>query len=301
MKLVKAFFSLVEILTAAEVGMFSIRRGFIKFLVLILFSLNFSCAHVGLKYSGDYQSELSGPGRVVVEKSYPVRWLAVLCGGTFWAFGGMCWGYFVYPTDSMTDEVRQKAITTLSSQVPDFRLSKENLDPYQWKFFYENAQVISGTEYTKLKDQEALQASQAQTNSQTNSQASSRGSQSEKEKKNFDLKAFEEGIVSKPSKKELMYSETDSFPMGWPEKWYFESSGYRYWTIVGDIKENQSTAMASSASKVQELLIKEFPQKNYKETPTFETTHNHVKKINGKYQSWRIVRVSHSDVSKLVR
>lgn len=275
-----------------------VRRNFVvRFLILVLFSLNFSCSHVGLKYSGEYQSELSGPGRVVVEKSYPVRWLAVLCGGTFWAFGGMCWGYFVYPTDSMTEEVRQKAVATLSSQVPDFRLSKENLDPYQWKFLYENAQVISGADYKKLKDQEALQTSQAQSNSQSQSQ----GSQAEKEKKNFDVKAFEESIVSKPSKKELMFSETDSFPMGWPEKWYFESSDYRYWTIVGDIKENQSTAMASSAAKVQELLVKEFPQKDYRETPHFETTHNHVKKINGKYQSWRIVRVSHTDVSKLVR
>ncbi|MGZ3793780.1 MAG: hypothetical protein ACXVCP_15615 [Bdellovibrio sp.] len=272
------------------------KRFLVRVSLFVLLAFNFACSHVGLKYSGDYQSELSGPGRVVVEKSYPVRWLAVLCGGIFWAFGGMCWGYTVYPTDSMTEEVRQKAMTTLAAQVPDYRLTKETLDPNQWKFMYENAMVISGKDYKELKDQEKTQAQVKEDQSKQ-----SQNSLSDKEKKAFDMKVFESSIVSKPSKNEMMYSENDSFPMGWPEKWYFESADYRYWTIVGDLKENQSTAMAASAAKVQELLAREFPQKNYKEVPRFETTHNHVKKIKGKYQSWRIVRVSHDDVSKLAR
>ncbi len=259
-----------------------------KFFLLTLVLTNLSCSHIGMKYTADYQSDLSGPGQVVAEKSYPVRWLAILCGGTFWAYGGACWGYLAYPTDSMITEIKQNALGKLGSQAPDYQLSKESLDPYQWKFFYENARVINGDDYQKIKNQEQQAA-----NNSTRSYAH--------ETKSFDIKSFESNIVSKPSEKELLYSEADDFPMGWPEKWYFESPEYRYWTIVGDIKENQSTAMASSATKIQEILSREFPQKNYKETPNFETTHNHVKKINGKYQSWRIVRVLHRDVTRLTR
>lgn len=279
--------------------MFSIfdKSFFIRAFLLILIAFEIGCSHVSLKYSGDYQSELLGPGRIVMEKSYPVRWLAVLCGGTFWAFGGMCWGYTVYPTDSMTEEVRQKAITALGSQVPDYRLKEESLDHSQWKFMYEHSVVISGQDYKDLVDQEQKHREQLTQNQTHQTQKNVTSNENNR----FDVKAFESSIVSKPSKNELLYSENDNFPIGWPEKWYFESPDYRYWTIVGDIKENQSTAMASSASKVQELLAKEFPQKNYKEIPRFETTHNHVKKIHGKYQSWRIVRISHGNVTKLLR
>ncbi|MGZ3774252.1 MAG: hypothetical protein ACXVCY_04055 [Pseudobdellovibrionaceae bacterium] len=272
------------------------RRFIIHVLLVTLIFFNISCSHVGLKYTGEYQSDLSGPGRVVVEKSYPVRWLAALCGGTFWAFGGFCWGYTIYPTDSMTEEVRNKAIAALGAQVPDYRLSKENLDPYQWKFMYENVHVVSGIDYKKLTEQEALQEKEKQKQVAQTAQ-----SQNSKEQNNFDINTFEQSIVTKPSKNDVLFSGNDQFPTGWPEKWYFESPQYRYWTIVGDIKDNQSTAMASSAAKAHEVLLKEFPQKDYKETPHFETTHNYVKKINGKYQSWRIVRVSHGDVSQLVR
>jgi hypothetical protein len=244
---------------------------------------------VGLKYSGEYRSELSGPGQVNAEKSYPIRWLAILCGGTFWAYGGACWGYLAYPTDSMTAEIKQKALSTLGAQVPDFQISKESLDPNQWKFFYESAQVISGNEYQKLKEKENSPLGPTKQLSAENSNS------------DFDLSAFEKGIVSKPTQTELLYSSKDQFPSGWPEKWYFESPEYRYWTIVGDIKENQSTAMASSGIKIQEVLSKEFPQRSYKELPKFETTHNHVKKIGDKYQSWRIIRVQHNEVTKLVR
>lgn len=259
-----------------------------QLLLLVTLFISVSCSHIGMKYTGDYHSELSGPGQVVAEKSYPVRWLAILCGGTFWAYGGACWGYLAYPTDSMTSEIKQNALSKLSSQVPDYQIAKETLDPYQWKFFYDNARIINGDEYLKQMNQESQLANSSSTATL-------------QESKGFDVKSFEANIVSKPTEQDLLYSDSDDFPMGWPQKWYFESPDYRYWTIVGDIKENQSTAMASSASKIQELLSKEFPQKNFKEVPPVETTHNHVKKINGKYQSWRIVRALHRDVTRLTR
>lgn len=249
-----------------------------------------SCSHVGLKYTGDYQSELSGPGQIVVEKSYPVRWLAVLCGGTFWAYGGACWGYVLFPTDSMINEVKEKALSSLGAQVPDFKLSEEKLDPYQWKFMYENARLITGINYENLKTQEL---SLGKTIDESSTKL--------KNDPKFDIKSFEDSIVTKPKSSDLLYSESDAFPNGWPEQWYFESPQYRYWTIVGDIKDNPSTAMASSAAKIQEVLSKEFPQRNYKAIPPFETTHNHVKKIRGRYQSWRIVRVQHNDVTKMAQ
>jgi len=247
-----------------------------------------SCNHVGLKYKAEFESNEKGSGVVLSEKSYPVRWLAVMCGGTFWAYGGACWFYYMYPTDSMTTEIRKSAIDKLASEVPDFKIKKETLEPNQWTFLFEQSQILTGVEYQKFISEESKLASKKTIDTQ-----------SPQQNVEIDLKDFEQSIVSKPSKNEVFYSDKDGFPNGWPEKWYFETSKFRYWTIVGELKDNQSSAMTSSAIKAQEVLSKEFPRNTYKTLPKFESTHNQIKKIKGQYQSWRIIRVLHEEVAKL--
>jgi hypothetical protein len=249
-----------------------------------------SCSHVGLKYHAEFESKEKGQGVVVGEKSYSVRWLAMLCGGTFWAYGGACWLYYLYPTDDMTDEIRKTSLNTLASQVPDFKVKKEGLELNQWVFLYDQTQVLTGVDYTKFK----------QTELATSTGKSDKPDLTPK-KDAVDITAFEQSIITKPTKSEILYTEKDGFPNGWPEKWYFETQQYKYWTVVGELKENQSSAMTSSAIKAQEILSKEFPLNSYKAIPKFETTHNQVKKIKGQYQSWRIVRVFHDEVVSLVR
>ena len=83
----------------------------------------------------------------------------------------------------------------------------------------------------------------------------------------------------------------DKIPENWPQKHYYETDEFRYWSIPSDILKDQNDAILSSKNKADLILAKEFPNKQVNSIK-FETTHMEVVKYNDKYRSWRLVRVS---------
>lgn len=111
------------------------------------------------------------------------------------------------------------------------------------------------------------------------------------------VEEFEKSIVDKPTKKDIIWSDKSEFPMSWPQKWFYETDRYKYWTVVGGRKSNQAEAIQESLKKAEEIIGTEFPRSRYKSPVTFETTHIEVKRVEGLFEGWRIVRVKHSEVS----
>lgn len=74
------------------------------------------------------------------------------------------------------------------------------------------------------------------------------------------------------------------FPDGWPEQWYYERDGYRYWTIVGDRSPTSTDSIVSSKKRADEVMKAEGISQ-------YDTTANELRNVDGKVESWRIIRV----------
>lgn len=99
---------------------------------------------------------------------------------------------------------------------------------------------------------------------------------------------FEKTIPKTASDDEIaLINFFDKIPANWPQKHYYETDEYRYWSIPSEILSDQNEAVISSKNKADSILAKEFPTLSIK----YETTHMEVVKYNNKYRSWRLVRV----------
>jgi|GEM_PF-606299 len=104
-------------------------------------------------------------------------------------------------------------------------------------------------------------------------------------------KEFEKTIPKIASNEELALTNYfDKIPENWPQKIYYETDEFRYWSIPGEIVTDQNEATLSSKNKADIILSKEFPNKPIN-TINYETTHMELLKYNGKYRSWRLVRI----------
>jgi hypothetical protein len=83
----------------------------------------------------------------------------------------------------------------------------------------------------------------------------------------------------------------DKIPENWPQKNYYETEDFRYWSIPSDIVNDQNEATISSKNKADMILAKEFPAKSLGEIH-YETTHMEMINHNNKYRSWRLVRIA---------
>lgn len=102
---------------------------------------------------------------------------------------------------------------------------------------------------------------------------------------------FEKTIPKIASDEELALTNYfDKIPESWPQKIYYETDGYRYWSIPSEVLTDQNEAVLSSKNKADVILSKEFPDKPLSSI-NYETTHMEMVKYNGKYRSWRLVRV----------
>ncbi len=103
---------------------------------------------------------------------------------------------------------------------------------------------------------------------------------------------FEKTIPKIASDDELALTNYfDKIPENWPQKIYYETDEFRYWSIPGETVTDQNEATLSSKNKADIILSKEFPDKPLSAI-NYETTHMEMVKYNGKYRSWRLVRVA---------
>jgi hypothetical protein len=237
----------------------------IFFLILFLFS---SCRHLTLSYDAKVKGKKKGVALVEYKKSYRKKELSISCWLTFWIYGGTCWGYALRPWSNDKRKIARDAkreITT-AFEGDEYEIVDETIDFVSWDKEMSYNRIVF-------------------------TDASSRGN-----KKDVDPKEFEATISEKPTKKDIVYTEKSTFPSGWPQKWFYETENYKYWTVVGEKKTNPSSAMISSKKKAENIINTEFPLAKYKREIPYETTHNEVKKIEGRYESWRIIRVKQSDI-----
>jgi len=107
-------------------------------------------------------------------------------------------------------------------------------------------------------------------------------------------KDIENSIPKKSSLKDIRTkNELDQIPSNWPQMYYYETEEYRYWTISGDISNDQTQAVLSSKSKA-DIIVKSEYSANNMETTKYTTTHMELVKFDGKFRSWRIIQISKS-------
>lgn len=111
-----------------------------------------------------------------------------------------------------------------------------------------------------------------------------------------DIKKFEESIPKKATAVELVTQTDDSFPESWPQKWFFETDEFAYWTIKSDPTKTHNQAMETSNKLATELVKREYPRSKYKRDLDFDTTHTEIKKVRGKFVGWRIIRIKQSEI-----
>lgn len=107
-------------------------------------------------------------------------------------------------------------------------------------------------------------------------------------------KEFEKSIPRKPGKEDRPGEDSlDKIPSSWPQRYYYETDEFRYWTICGEVVQSQSEAVISSKNKADEVFYSEFPQSRYGNL-SYETTHMEINSAGNKYKSWRIIRAPRS-------
>lgn len=111
------------------------------------------------------------------------------------------------------------------------------------------------------------------------------------------VEEFEKSIVAKPAASEIKKDLTRGIPSSWPQKWFYETETYKYWTVKGERQSDQALAHSDSIEKASKIIESEFPQDRYSRKMPFETTHMEVRRVEGQFESWRIIRVKQYDIA----
>jgi len=107
---------------------------------------------------------------------------------------------------------------------------------------------------------------------------------------------FEKSIPTRklqPKKDNLV--DPNQLPADWPQHFFYETADYKYWTVSGDFKEDQTSAMLSSKDKADSIVQAELLKEKYG-TIFPETTHLEMVTVDNLFKSWRIVRVKRSSI-----
>jgi hypothetical protein len=223
-----------------------------------------------LNYQAQVETEKKGLADFTYTRSYDTSGLAATCWLTFWIYGGTCWGYLFRPTNGDQDEFRSDAESELATQI-------------QGRYEIRMAQVVR-TNWSSESTSHTLNFERAIATKAERTDAPAPTS----------VEEFEKSIPEKITREERAKSSDPGFPPGWPEKWFYETEGYKYWTIVGEKARTAAESMILSKKKADQVISAEFPK--LMNSLKYETTHNEVKRIDGKFESWRVIRVRQRDL-----
>ena len=212
-----------------------------------------------LDYRASVQKENTEVAQFEFRKSYDTSGLAWGCGLTFWFYGGICWGYVAKPFASDQAMIRNDVRMELAAlNIGGYEILQESIRRINWN-----------SELTQRNISFTATA-----------------------KPTITPEDFEKTIIEKP-RAGAPSAKKSEFPSGWPEKWFYETQDYKYWTIVGDRAANSTDAMMNSKKKADQVIATEFPGAKVIQ---YETTHNDIKSVDGRFESWRIIRVRQSDI-----
>ncbi len=248
--------------------------------LILLFSLLVGCTHATFKYEANLQHENLGNYEFIYSHTYPTEneyW----CGFTAMFYGGSCWSYLSMPNSEQADLLTFNALAELNKQIGDnhYKINRATLSRVNWGHgTTQNTLVALGP----ISNQRVSIASN-------------------KTKGSISPEDFEKTIIEKRSKNDLASSGEDNFPKDWPNKWYYETTEYRYWTVVGKSAIDPTEAMKSSKTKADSIISFEFSPAQYKRTMPYETTHNEVTRVDSAYKSWRVIRVKQSDAAMYLK
>jgi hypothetical protein len=248
--------------------------------LILLFSLLVGCTHATFKYEASIQHDSLGDYEFIYSHTYPTDneyW----CGFTAMFYGGACWSYLSMPNNEQADLLVINATSELNKQIGDnrYKTTRSKVSRVNWGHgIIQNNLIALGP----VSNQHRSVASY-------------------KTKGDISPEDFEKTIIEKRSKKDLTSSGENNFPKDWPNKWYYETKEYRYWTVVGKSAIDPTEAMKSSKNKADSIISFEFNPSQYKRTMPYQTTHNEVAIMGSAYKSWRIIRVKQSDAIMLLK
>ena len=241
-------------------------------LFISVLSAALGCSHMTVTYRAKVEADNKESAQFELRKTYDSSAMAWTCGLTAIFYGGACWFYLIKPTGGDRAMIRDEARLTLDSMnLGRFEIVEETFSRPRWskEETHKNIVFLRG-------DRGAETASVPQP-----------------ERRSVTPEEFEKTIVEKP--RAGAPARKSEFPSGWPEKWFYETQDYKYWTIVGEKANNSPDAMINSKRKADQVIASEFPNAG---NVRYETTHNEIKNVDGRFESWRIIRVRHADVAK---
>lgn len=243
------------------------------------------CTHVALNYDADVITADQQRATYRFSSSYPTN-LGLLCGVTFWFYGGLCWSFLLMPFDNHRALTEQDARRDLAQRfgAGGYQVQNSRVTMAGWQ-----ARPQEGRVY-------GLQAAEHTPPPSVHASAPRRQAPS----RELSPEEFEANIPRRKSKAEILYTATDDFPESWPRKWYYQTGEFKYWTIVGDPNSDPTESIANSKEKADKLMATEFPSQRFGTVP-YETTHQEVKRFQNLYKSWRIVRVAKKDIAMQAR
>ncbi len=240
--------------------------------LILLMSLLVGCSHATFQYEANLRHDTLGDYEFVYSNTYATD-NEMWCGFTAVLYGGACWSYLAMPNSEQTELLTFNALSELKKQIGDnsYQIIRSRVSRINWGHgTFENNLTALGP-------------------------VSNKPELSNKKSGGISPEDFEKTIIVKRSKKDIISSGQNDFPKDWPNKWYYETKQYRYWTVVGKSAIDPTEAMQSSKMKADSIIAFEFNPSQYKRTMPYETTHNEVTKIGSLYKSWRIIRVKQSD------
>jgi len=223
-----------------------------------------------VNYEANLVAQGKGTGKYSAVRSVPNKML-IPCVLTGIFYGGACWANLMMPTNEQRIDLFNQMRADLDARLGDgaYEIVSENMYRASW---------------SATPASERLEFFQGAPNGMN-------GNIVDIAPEKFEASIPDRGLPDNAG----LSSSIDRIPANWPQKYYYETDEYRYWTISGELKNNQTEALISSKKKAAEVIETEFPSTKYKPIK-FETTHIEVVKASSRFQGWRIIRVRHEGV-----
>lgn len=127
-----------------------------RILLIAALYLCSACSTVRYSYEADIEIKKSEEYEYTFEKNYETTLDSVLCGLSFWFYGGWCWMYLGKPTSDDMDMVSrdaEKKIRQLMKRKElgkyDFEIMGSRIKRVSWGWDEKDAEVILSAKYSE--------------------------------------------------------------------------------------------------------------------------------------------------------